>query len=328
MKKKLILAAALFVCTSCYDDYVSDYDYTTVYFFKQHNTRTVVIDEMMDIEFGVVLSGVLSNDKDRKVEYQINDNLVSEDGAIDGFTDNSETYVKTPFTSGIVTEINAMPSDWYTVSDDSQIIIPEGDHLGKITVEFDTDKFINAPLDTRYPHYVMPLEILSAPSIDYILEDKEYTLVAIVYESKLYGSYWHGGVTEVKDASGATIETLVYESSVDQEDDAIWTLETQGPYTLSCDKLSNGFIEGGLQLTLNDDNSITIEALSTSDVVVEPDGESSFNNAKLFQDRELYLKYKYTVDDKTYHATDTLTFRNRIRDGVTEWRDENAENYE
>ena len=39
------------------------------------------------------------------------------------------------------------------------------------------------------------------------------------------------------------------------------------------------------------------------------------------------LKYKYEKDGLVYHATDTLTFRNRIRDGVNEWQDENQEHY-
>ena len=62
--------------------------------------------------------------------------------------------------------------------------------------------------------------------------------------------------------------------------------------------------------------------------MVEADGDCSFNRAKLLQNRRIYLKYKYVKDGLTYHATDTLTFRNRVRDGVNEWQDENPGNYE
>jgi hypothetical protein len=59
----------------------------------------------------------------------------------------------------------------------------------------------------------------------------------------------------------------------------------------------------------------------------EPDAASSFNGSQLLQDRKLFLKYKYEEDGFTYHCQDTLTFSNRIRDGINEWQDENPENY-
>ena len=58
-------------------------------------------------------------------------------------------------------------------------------------------------------------------------------------------------------------------------------------------------------------------------------GQSSHHNgAKLIQDREIYLNYMYSNGDGTTTVvTDTLKFRNRMRDGVNEWQDENPENY-
>jgi len=81
-------------------------------------------------------------------------------------------------------------------------------------------------------------------------------------------------------------------------------------------------------LTLNG-NDITIAAAAGSTFTFAPDGSSSFNRAKLLQNRKIVLKYSFlnTVDGYTYHCTDTLTFRNRMRDGVNEWMDENSSNY-
>ena len=74
--------------------------------------------------------------------------------------------------------------------------------------------------------------------------------------------------------------------------------------------------------------TITISSMEGASYEVMPDGASAYNQAKLLQDRRIFLKYKYEdVDGNWYHATDTLTFRNRIRDGVNEWQDENPENY-
>ncbi len=342
MKKILIFVVTLLLCTSCYSDYVKDFDFTSVYFFKQHNTRTVVVGEKMDIEFGVVLTGVLSNEENRTVNYQINPDLVTAD-AIDGFINNTETYVKAPFiaadetSSPAVTELTAMPTDWYKVSNASKFVIPKGDHLGKVKVTFD-EKFIEgAGKDTRLPFYVMPLEILSAPSVDKVNDEKNFTLVAIVYESKLYGNYYHSGVTEVTNAAGEVVETLKYKAEVNQPEDAVWSLSTVAPKVLECNKLSNGSVAGGMRLTLNDDNTISIETSQSFVPAVDADGvtaavpqvtgEGVFNNSKLLQNREISLTYEYKVGDLTYTATDKLEFRNRIRDGINETRDENPENY-
>jgi hypothetical protein len=59
-----------------------------------------------------------------------------------------------------------------------------------------------------------------------------------------------------------------------------------------------------------------------------PDGASTFNRAKLLQDRRIVLSYKYIdASGNTCYAQDTLTFRNRIRDGINEWQDENPSHY-
>ena len=77
------------------------------------------------------------------------------------------------------------------------------------------------------------------------------------------------------------------------------------------------------------DTKIYISAAPGASYTFEPDGESAFNNPKLLQDRRIYLKYKFIdpVSGFTYHCTDTLRFRNRIRDGINEWQDENPDHY-
>ena len=83
-----------------------------------------------------------------------------------------------------------------------------------------------------------------------------------------------------------------------------------------------------MKLTLGDDDSITISPVAGAKYTVEPDGESRFIRTKLLQDRKIVLNYKYVSGGNTIHAHDTLTFRNRLRDGVNEWQDENPAHYE
>ena len=57
-------------------------------------------------------------------------------------------------------------------------------------------------------------------------------------------------------------------------------------------------------------------------------GTGMFDGSKLLQNRKLNLEYTVTADDGTRkEVKETLYFRNRMRDGVNEWQDENPENY-
>lgn len=327
MKKILFFTLGLLSLTSCYEDYVSDYDWTGVYFAKQHNVRTVVVGEDMAIEVGVVMSGVLSNDQNRNVGYKINDELVTAEGAIKGFQGHADAYVKDFFAEGKVNAITPMPRDWYTCANENVITIPKGDHLGRMRVEFDAEKFLNAEKDTKLPYYVLPLEITDAGSIDKILEDKATTLIGIRYENKLFGNYWHGGVAEVTDnADGTVISQEKYYTSIPQADQLVYTLTTIGVNSLKTNKIGNK--EGSIIITLNEDNSVTVSGDPDTGITITDTG-SKFNNPKLLQERKLFLNYKYdNGDGTTTHVTDTLTFRNRTRDGVNEWRSEDPEDYE
>ena len=74
---------------------------------------------------------------------------------------------------------------------------------------------------------------------------------------------------------------------------------------------------------------VYVSAAAGSAFAFTADGESSYNNPKLLQDRRIYIKYKYTNagNGYTYHCTDTLRFRNRIHDGTNEWFDTDASHY-
>ena len=156
-----------------------------------------------------------------------------------------------------------------------------------------------------------------------------YAVIGLKYENMLFGNYWHGGVRVVKDAVGNTLNTVAYYTQIPQPESKVWTLSTVAPFELETNGLADDADKGSMKLTLNSDGTITVGKYSSSDINVLPDGESRFNQAKLLQDRKIFLKYKYDNGDGTIsYVTDTLTFRNRVRDGVNEWQDENPGNYE
>lgn len=310
------------IVTSCYEDYVKDYDFDGIYFPNPINVRTVVVGEGLKIRVGAQLGGVLKNTKDRKVNF-VNDNSLVTSAVLKKMQDHSWFWVSEPTSK--VNTLLPLPSDYFTLSDPGKIIIEKGWHSGYVTLTIDSIKFLS-DITTINPIYAIPFRIISADA-DTIIESLSTTVIGLKYENMLFGNYLHGGVTTIKNLEGITVETLRYNTTVNQSDKEIMRLTTVAPNAI----VTNGYSitrsnKQEILLTLNG-NEITVSSTPQSSIKIEADGQSSFNGSKLLQGRKLFLNYKYVQDGFTYHCQDTLTFRNRIRDGVNEWQDENPENY-
>jgi len=145
----------------------------------------------------------------------------------------------------------------------------------------------------------------------------------------LFGNYLHGGVTVEKDALGTVIAEKKYYTTIPSPDSKAWVLKTIEPFA----SVTNGVTDlssspkDELKITLSGGN-ITVSSVAGATYTVEPDGPSTYNQAKLLQNRKIFLNYKFqNAAGNWCYATDTLTFRNRIRDGVNEWQDEKRANY-
>jgi hypothetical protein len=314
----LILSIALF---SCYDEYVNDFTYSSIYFSYQFDVRTVVVGEGMKVDLGVALSGVDGNKTDRNVSFSIDNSLITP--AILTSMKGGANYIKSSV-SGVNTLL-PLPSNYYTLSDNSQIVIKSGQNSGSIVLKADSVNFL-ADATTLKANYAIGLNITSADA-DTILPLKRYSVVGLKYENMLFGKYWHGGVTTVKDAGGNVVQTIKYYTSIPTPENTIWTLTTVGPNALVSNGYSNSTTaKQELNITLNG-TDIAISSGTGSTNIYLPDGASTFNAAKLLQNRKIFLNYKYVIGANTYYAQDTLTFRNRIRDGINEWQDENPSHY-
>lgn len=318
--KKLFYALSLSLAlSSCYDDYIKDFDYTSIYFAYQTNVRTVVVGEGMQIEVGPTLGGVMENTKDRQVDFTLDNTLVTP-AMLTTMQASSLASIKDPVTG--LTELKLMPADYFTVSN-NVITIKKGEHSGSVIIRPDSAKFLADPA-TLKAQYVLPFRITSADA-DSVIKAKNYAVIGLRYENMLFGNYNHGGVTIIKDAAGVPKDTITYYTTIPQPDARIWTLKTVAPFQLVTNKISN--VAGSFLITMNG-GAITVSKAPGSTVDVQPDGTSSFNQAKLLQNRKIFLSYKYANADGTIsYAQDTLTFRNRIRDGINEWLDENPSNY-
>jgi hypothetical protein len=325
MKKILMLLICGFAVSACYDDYILDYEYDAIYFPYQHDVRTFVVGEGMQIKMGVALGGVRENDRDRVINYQLDNSLISP-ATFAAMQGSSSGYIK----NSLGTELKLLPSDYYSVSNASQIVIKKGDHSGTITVTPDSAAFLADP-DALTATYAMPLRIISADAdADSVLSTKDFAVIAFKYENMLFGNYWHGGKTVVKDPMGTPIDTILYYTTIPQPEAKVWKLSTVEPFALTSNSVSDLTSSvPEMKLTLDPSGNVVVSSVAGATYVVEPDGASVFNKPKLLQDRKILLNYKYQdALGNTYHATDTLTFRNRIRDGVNEWQDENPDNYD
>lgn len=311
------------VAVSCYDNYILDYIYTSIYFPYQVDVRTFVVGEGMSIEVGTSLGGVRENTKDRVVNYSL-DNTLVDANMLFRLQSVSPDYVRAATEK--VAALAVMPTSYYTISDNSKMVIKKGQHTGSVVIKPDSVAFLSDPA-TINATYVLPFRISSADA-DSVVKKKNYNVVGLKYENMLFGYYWHGGVTVVKDAGGATIQTLTYYTTIPMVESKIWKLKTVGPTSLVTNGFSNltSTTKNEMTLTLNG-STVTVSSAPGATYTILPDGASTFNQAKLLQNRKVFLSYKYTDGINTYYCTDTLTFRNRIRDGVNEWQDENPAHY-
>lgn len=323
MKKIIAVLVMIVALSACYEDYILDYEYDGIYFPYQLDVRTFVVGEGMKINFGVALGGVRDNDRDRVVSYQMDNSLISAQ-TLAQMQASSATYIKTSMAT--VTELKLMPANYYTLSDNAKMVIKQGEYSAAVTVKADSVNFLNDAATIKSV-YALGMRITSADA-DSVLKPKDYAVVAFKYESMLYGKYWHGGVTVEKDSTGAVVTETKYYTTVPQPEAKVWTLNTVAPFALTANGVSDvsSSVLPEMKLTLNGGNVI-VSAMTGAKYVVEPNGASTYNQAKLLQERKVYLNYKYKKGKNWCYATDTLTFRNRLRDGINEWRSENPADY-
>jgi hypothetical protein len=323
MKKYIAFIVLSVALVSCYEEYIKDFPYTAVYFPYQVDVRSFVVGEGMKIEVGAALGGVRDNTVDRNVSFIFDPALLA-----DGYTkmkNASQNYIKDGVAG--VTALTQLPASYYTISNPSTMVIKAGWHGGTVVIKPDSVNFLNDSVKTIVANYALPFYIADADA-DSILSTKRSNVVGLRFENKLFGMYWHGGRAIVERPTLPN-DTIRYKTTIPSPESLVWKLKTVGPNTV----VTNGYLnttttKNELQLVLKGSN-VYVSSAAGSTFTYTADGPCTFNAPKLLQDRKLILNYKYTNagNGYTYHCTDTLTFRNRIRDGINEWQDENPSHY-
>ena len=329
MKKLIAFIVVSIAMVSCYEEYIRDYPYTGIYFPIQQDVRTFVVGEGMKFKVGATLGGVTRNTVNRNVTFSLNSELITA-AQLASMKSASQNHIKNP--TATVAALELLPATHYSLSDNSTMVILSGLHTGTVTVKADSAAYLADSLKTcGISTYVLPFYINDADA-DTVLESRRYNVVGTMFENMLFGNYWHGGSALVdRTAAGKADTTIKYYTTIPVPENRIWTLTTTGPTTLSCNGYFNATVGAGkkhMNLVLKGTKVYLSDGTDAANTFA-PDGACTFNNSKLLQDRRIYLKYQFTdAAGYIYHCTDTLRYRNRIRDGINEWFDENPSHYE
>jgi len=315
MKKIVMIFSLAVLLSSCYKDYVSDNAKSFVYLPNSTNVRTFVVGEGMKVEVGAVLAGVLHNGKDRVVNYKINNDLVTPQ-VFALMQQDARDHVKL----NLGTTLAALSSDSYTLSDPSKMVIKSGLQNGTVTVRPDSVKFLSNVGNLK-AQFALGFEITTCADVDTINQALKTAVIAFRYENMLFGNWYRGGMADNNGTKS------YYTAKINQSNDDIGVLSTLMPMQLYYNRYGVPANKGGMVLTLNADKTISISNAVGSTISVVTDGECKYNNAKKLQDRKIFLSYKYTEAGVTVSCKDTLSFRDRVRDGVLEYQDENPNNY-
>lgn len=305
MKKYiLLLFVAATIFNSCkFDDIEDSYGTTSAFFWNQNYNRNIVIGEGLIFKPGIVLGGLVANDKSRVVKYVIDPSLV---------TDPSKSV---------------LPANYYTLGNQTDITIKAGEFMGYLDVKMDSVAFLSDPKSLT-GEYVLPVKLTGSNDVDSINANKNYMLVSISYWAKQHGNYFYNG-TAVKKTAGATVATVNYED-LKNTANSIRQLLTVNPTTLklvadktapSIDPAKNKYSFYVTVASLGGGN-VVISADPASTIAVSPMGASSYDEAT----KTFTLNYKYTDGANEVEISEKMVFRNRIRDvqsdglGVNEYR--------
>lgn len=296
----LFIACALSSCG--FEEEIISYDYTSAYFYNQEYNRNVVVGEGLRLKAGIMFSGVINNNQKRKVEYTIDPSLV---------TDPKKTV---------------MPQNYYTLSE-NEFMVPKGEYQGYVTITLDSATFLADPKSLT-SEYVIPFRLTGSNDVDSINSAKNYMIISISYWAKQHGNYNYSGRT-IRKIGDIIVDSLIYKNNPTISE-SVRQLITVGPKTMmvkadgtaGSKDPENGKFTFNIEAPSTGGGEVAIESSPNSVIQVLPNGISTYNS----DSRTFYLEYKYRDGIYDCEASDTLVFRNRVRDiqsdgqGVNEWR--------
>ena len=330
MKKVVILLFIVMVglgsCIKNFENEFPDYDITTGYFPYQFPVRTIILgdyiydnsnDNAHKFLISAHMGGVYKNKKDRKFSIEVDNSLC-----------NDILSVR----SGDTIAIQAMPSNYYTLSS-SELIIPKDYYIGGVEVQL-SEAFFDDPLAITRT-YVVPVRLKSSNDVDSLLSGfsylanpderftdqwealmapKNFTMFAVKFVNEYHGAYLHYGKCIVND-NGVKVEEATYEAMYVEQNPIVnvnTTLRRQVSANLT---LRSNTLSGIISILLNFDNNDNCTIVEAPGSVRQVSGSGKFESKKWRfgnKDRDgITLNFTVTDGPITYVAEDVLVLRSR-----------------
>jgi len=332
MKKSffiLLIILAVFSACENQDWEFPDFDYSAVYFAYQSPVRTLVLgedyvfDNLLDNEHKCIImatvGGVYENKKDITIDVVVDNSLCE----------------NLRFGSSVGDDVIAMPSGYYSLPGNMQIVIPSGELMGGIEVQL-TDAFFEDSLSIKNT-YVIPMVITSVTNADSVLrgqteidtadrrianewsiEPKDYVLYAIKYINPWHASYLRRGIDVVKGNNGNTSldATYIYHEKYVEKDE-VCKAETRSmdEASIKLNTKAEGNIDLPFELIIifDENNNCTVSNPDTASYTLTGNGKY-VNDGDMWGGEKrdvLYLKYTIDFGTTTHTLTDTLVMRDR-----------------
>jgi len=332
MKKIYLTSMMLLALASCHngDWHFDDYGTRSVYFAYQYPVRTITLGEDPSTD------NTLDNQHKCKIMATTGGGYTNPDD-ITVYFEVDETLCKNIVFTGTNNPVKAMPQNYYTLSSNSEMVIPAGKLSGGVEVQL-TDDFFNDE-DAIKNTFVIPLRMTDLVGADTILSGKplvdepnvynsdhwditpkNYILYCIKYINPWHASYLRRGKDVIEGMPGhlsLSKEIVRHEKYV--EEDEVMKLETKSmkevTYRLYVEDESKRYHYYNVILTFDDDNNCTVST-DTEDCSITGEGKfvsKGDKNSWGNEDRDvIYLEYEATIKDLVKCTTyDTLVVRNR-----------------
>lgn len=318
----LLIVGGLFSCENFETDH-PDFDYTAGFFPYQYPVRTLVLgdyiydntnDNNKRFVISVAMGGVYENTKDRVFNFQINEELCN--GVL--FSANGDT-------------VRMMPPEYYTLSSESQIVIPKGKFNGGVEVQL-SDAFFEDTIAIQ-SGYVIPLELTGSDDVDRILIGssssqnadprvaaqwlelpKNFTMFAVKYINECHGAYFHYGQGTVRDGANAVLEDTTYQAKY-IESNPVTRLITTGRHEVTLNTfLRSDVMNAEVDMVLSfDGNNCTITAAEGSPYTITGSGVFKSKAYSWGNKERDGIELTYTVSDgvNTFEGNDVLIIRDR-----------------
>lgn len=296
--KSMLFGAMLICLSSCYEDYIHDYEHPNMGFALTRQVRTVVADKNL-IYVGVSIGGKREVDMSDWATFELAPEL------LDGLG------------------LQLLPENYYVLSDPGTMR-PRKQNLAVADVGITfTEEFYNDPGCTKNT-YALPLRITGTSVRDEdnpsgaILKGGETAVIIIKYISGYSGTYYRVGSQVETDAGGNAVGDPVRYDDADLVRNPDCSLTTVSRYCVSRSGLGNSS-DSGMRLHVTETESeeaytVRLEPLDSRAEIIDASARYVLKGDYTFHTGDevapqFELEYTWSMEGRFYKVNEKLVLR-------------------